>query len=215
MKERHIFPRLAMIQPQDFSADLICTRTPAESDKWAFTSRDRCSRQNHLLPSLLSLHRLLLHLHLHLPPSSIFSTYSAAVSPHKELPNVANGSATKGIGVEMHHLFSLFVKRHLAASNAGELWSWMCVSHRPLSRPPGERVILLLSWLCASLHRVVMLFCNWLFDSLWETFVTFDKVKGNKVAVGVSPALAFALNTSWAVSLQGCELEICSDLPIF
>lgn len=71
MKEQHIFPRLVMIQPQDFSADLIC-RTPAESDKWPFTSRDRCSLQNHLLPSLLSLHRLLLHLHL--PPSSIFST---------------------------------------------------------------------------------------------------------------------------------------------
>lgn len=62
---------------------------------------------------------------------------------------------------------------------------------------------------CASPHRVVMLFCNWLFDSLWETFVTFDKV--NKVAIGVGACY----NTSSAVSLQGCELEICSDLQIF
>lgn len=177
LKEQHIFPRLVMIQPQDFSADLICRRTPAESDKWAFTSRDRCSLQNHLLPSLLSLHRLLFHLHL--PPSSIFSTPGQLCPLIRSCLMLQMDQWQKVSELKMHHLFSLFVKRHLPASNAGELWRWMCVSHRPLSRPPEERVILLLSRVCVCVclcvHVRNSVFLHRLRLKLWYSLISRRK----------------------------------------
>lgn len=111
------------------------------------------------------------------PPSLLCLLHSwTALFPHRE-PNVANVSVTKGIGVKMQHLYPLFVKRRLAASNAGVLWRWMCVSHRPLSRPPEERVILLLSrlFVCVCACERNSVFLHRLRLKLWYYLISRRK----------------------------------------
>lgn len=148
-----------MIQPGEFYADPSCRSAPTESNKLAFTSRSRCAPKKKASPTshLYYFHSsgstFCLSPSPALPPLSLCLLPSwPALSPHitclysYKQHNVANGFATKVIRVKMHHLFFLIVKCHLAASTAGEPGRLMCVSHRPRSQPPEEKVNFLL-WL--------------------------------------------------------------------